>query len=122
MAEGADLAGWLVSKVACRDTVAAAFERWHLFLERTLSPTGLVMAVPGHTQASAPGGCQRCVPGLQGHLRPAASLSLFRSQAVGLGFHLDEEVAGYRHSNSMAGLKQGAAVPGLREVVLPRAG
>jgi hypothetical protein len=36
---------------------------------------------------------------------------------VGLEFHLDEEVASYRHSNSMAGLKQGAAVPGLREVV-----
>ena len=74
MAEGGDLAGWLVSKVAaCRDTVAVAFEGWHPFLERTLSPTDLVMAVPGHTQASAPGGCQRCVPGLQGHLRPAAS-------------------------------------------------
>jgi hypothetical protein len=41
---------------------------------------------------------------------------------VGLGFHLDEEVASYRHSNSMAGLKQGDAVPGLMEVVPPRAG
>ena len=73
MAEEADLAGRLVSKSACRDAVAKTLEGLRPFLERTLSPTGLVMAVPGHTQASAPGGCQRCAPGPQGHLPLAAS-------------------------------------------------
>src|SRR5258708_30248837 len=77
MAEGGDLAGWLVSKVACRDTVAAAFGGWHPFLERTVSPACLVMAVPRHTQASAPGGGQRCSPGLQRPFSPPSSYALF---------------------------------------------